>query len=265
MGVRRESVNRQSPGLAESAMGAFESQLAQLTKNRKTTKSRQGDSDDLVVYELMKRRGNEQAHHKGILETLDLLYRGLDDKEVAELTAYANQYGSIGNSIGNLINMPMNTHQGGIHKYARDKGYEYHPNTKNPTGFVQDIIEASEMPLEYRKHVLKKYLTEAVPDMNNHINDLLTADPSMQEKLDLSSVREAVEQERMAGKAMNTQMMRDYLNEAGEDVMSTGSVVGQKPFVINADEGANVYVHTNGNANDHAMMQQAFNRRRRSE
>ena len=53
--------------------------------------------------------------------------------------------------------------------------------------------------------------------------------------------------------------------EAGEDMQATGSVVGQKPFVINADEGANVYIHTNGNGNgeNHAIMQEKFNRRRR--
>ena len=64
-------------------------------------------------------------------------------------------------------------------------------------------------------------------------------------------------------KITNSQMMRDYLNEAGEDVMSTGSVVGNKPFVINADDGAKVDIYTNGNGKNQAIMEEVLNRRRR--
>jgi hypothetical protein len=69
---------------------------------------------------------------------------------------------------------------------------------------------------------------------------------------------------RMAGEAMDQDMMRQYL-ESGEDLQATGQVVGQKPIVVNADEGANVYVHTNsnGNGNGHAALQREFNRRQR--
>ena len=69
---------------------------------------------------------------------------------------------------------------------------------------------------------------------------------------------------RMAGEAMDQDMMRQYL-ESGEDLQATGQVVGQKPIVVNADEGANVYVHTNsnGNGNGHAALQREFNRRKR--
>ena len=51
-----------------------------------------------------------------------------------------------------------------------------------------------------------------------------------------------------------------YGFEAGEDLQAAGKVVGEKPIVVNADEGANVYVHTNGNGNGHAKMQREFNR-----
>jgi hypothetical protein len=266
VGARRESVDRQSPGLAESAMGAYQSQLAQLT-NRDARRKTENNSDDLIIYELLKRRGDEQAHHKSILETLDVLYRGLDEKESAELSAYLNQHGGIGNQLLNLINLPKDSHQEGIHKFARNKGYEYHSGTKNPEGMVLDMIEASKMPLEYRKHVGEQYLKKAVPEMNDYINDLLTNHPSMQEKLDLSTVREAVaaeEAKRMAGKAMDQGMMRQYL-ESGEDLQASGQVGSHKPIVVNADEGANVYVHTDGNdsGNRHPAMQQEFNRARK--
>ena len=54
-----------------------------------------------------------------------------------------------------------------------------------------------------------------------------------------------------------------YGFESGEDLQATGQVVGEKPIVVNADEGANVYVHTNGNGNGHAAVQREFNRRQR--
>ena len=172
-------------------MGSYQSQLHQITSNRKATKNRMADPDSLLVYELMKKRGDEQAHHKGILETLDVLYRGLNEADAAELTAHLNQYHGMGNHILNLINLPQDIHQGGIHPYAKQQGYEYHSRVKDPQGFALDIAEASEMPLAYRKHVGEQYIKQAVADMENYINDLLTAHPSMQEKLDLSGVRAA--------------------------------------------------------------------------
>ena len=49
----------------------------------------------------------------------------------------------------------------------------------------------------------------------------------------------------------------------GRDISdSQGQIVGEKPLVINADEGSQVFVHTNGNGNGkngHAKTQKAFN------
>ena len=64
--------------------------------------------------------------------------------------------------------------------------------------------------------------------------------------------------------------IRDFINKAegygfnmsgGRDISdSQGQVVGEKPLVINADEGSQVFVHTNGNGkNGHAKTQKAFN------
>ena len=55
--------------------------------------NRKYNSDDAVVYELMRRRGDEQAHHKGILETLDVLYKGLNESESQQLTDHLNKFG----------------------------------------------------------------------------------------------------------------------------------------------------------------------------
>ena len=208
MGARRRAVNNQSPGLAESAMESYRAQLNQATPERKATKKRLADPDDIAVYEILKKRGDEQAHHKNILETLDVLYRGLDDAQAAELTAHLEKFGPIGNNILNLINLPQDIHQGGIHPFTKAQGYEYHGRAKNPTGFALDIQEASELPLEYRKHVGEQYIKKAGAAMNDKINDLLQDHPSMQEPLDMSAVREA--------QAMKDLYQAELMKEVGE-------------------------------------------------
>ena len=181
----------QSPGYVnEKASNDYSKQLNSVTGGKVGIRK---SSDAAVVYELLKKRNNEQAHHKGLLSTLGVLYEGLDDAETAELRGYLNQFGSQGNMIGNLINIPQGMHQGGIHNYAIQKGYQIVPGRapEDQIGFALDIMEAKDMPLAYRKHVGMKYMTEAVPDMVNYINDRLTADPTMNEVLDMSSVRAA--------------------------------------------------------------------------
>ena len=233
MGARRRAVNNQSPGLAESAMESYRAQLNQATPQRKATKKRLADPEDVLVYEILKKRGDEQAHHKNILETLDVLYRGLDDAEAAELTAHLQQFGPTGNNILNLLNMPQDVHQGGIHPFTKAMGYEYHGRAKNPTGFALDIQEASEMPLAYRKHVGEQYMTKAVPAMNDKINDLLTDHPSMQEPLDMSAVREA--------QAMKDLYQAELMKEVGAgDLRNYDNLVRQnggddRQVTINAD------------------------------
>lgn len=234
MGARKGAVQRQSPGLAESAKGSYISQLNKIAKN------------DPEVYRALAPGEGEHAHHKAILNTLDVLYKGLNEAEAAELTAYLNQYGATGNHIRNLVMMPGETHQGGIHPYAKQQGYEFHPRELVSKGMVQDILDASELPLPYRKHVGGKYMKEAVPAMNDKINDLLTA-------------HYAQEGKRFAGEDAAVREVLQAI-EAGRDSQSTGAVSGEKPLVVNAGEGSRVYVHTNGNGNGHAEMQKAFNK-----
>ena len=255
MGLRARSVNNQSPGRAEQASATYQTQLNQLTGGSKARRAL--NSDDTVIYELLRRRGDEEAHHKGILETLDLLYRGLGKEESAELTGHLNQYHGMGNDILNLVNLPKDIHTGpdGIHPWAIEKGYQYHSNHK-PKGFVQDLIEASEMPLEYRKHVGERYLNEAVPAMEQKINDLLQTHPSMNKELDMKSVKDALNAEN-PGKRMAGDVLSQYMDDPE---LTTGNVSGDKPIIINADEGSSVYLHTNGkNGNGHAKMQDKFN------
>ena len=251
MDSRKYAAILQSPGTAKAAKEAYQSQLNANTSERKPTKKRVASSDDVVVNELLRRRGNEEAHHKAILNTLAPLYDGLNETQAAELTAYLSQYGAIGNNLRNLVNMPKDTHQAGIHAFAREQGFEHHPNLNNPIGFVRDIQDAASLPpassLPYRKHVGEQYMTQAVPEMNAYINDMLTAHPSMQEVLDLSSVREAMQQEAIQQAALEATGLRlagdklaKFYDQSRQDSPGTSKMV-----VVDAAPGA--YVRVNGN------------------
>ena len=227
MGARKKDVSYQSPGLAEDQSGAYQTQLNKIAKN------------DPAVYRALAAEPGDHIHHKAILKTLTPLFNNLSENEAAELRQHLNKFGGIGNHIFNLIPMPGKIHQGGIHPMAQGFGYEYHPNRKKQLGFVRDIMDASELPLAYRKHVGEQYLKQAVPDMNNYINDLLTAHYAG-ERLGISPT------------AMRDLAMRDQ--------QAQGKIVGEKPLVVNAGPDSKVYVHTggNGNGNGHAEMQKAF-------
>ena len=251
MDSRKYAVLLQSPGTAKAAKEAYQSQLNANTSERKPTKKRLANSDDVVVSELLRRRGDEEAHHKAILNTLAPLYDGLNESQAAELTAYLSQYGAIGNNIRNLVNIPKDMHQGGIHAFAREKGYEHHPNLTRPIGFVRDIQDAAEMPpttsLPYRKHVGEQYMTKAVPEMNAYINDMLTAHPAMQEVIDLSAVREAMQQEAIQQAALEATGLRLAGDKLAKfyDQSRDDSPGASKMVVVDAAPGA--YVRVNGN------------------
>ena len=62
----------------------------------------------------------------------------------------------------------------------------------------------------------------------------------------------------MAGDAISQFGGRDM------SAMTTGNVSGDKPIIVHADEGANVYVHANGKkGNGHESMQKEFGKTNR--
>ena len=92
---RKIDVDLQSPGLARSAAGSYITQVNAI--------------DDPDVRRVLMPGKGEHIHHKAILKTLTPLYKGLSESEAAELTAYLNQYGGIGNHIQNLIRVAIDT------------------------------------------------------------------------------------------------------------------------------------------------------------
>ena len=166
---RKPQVLRQSPGLVAKTDRPGPSYLTQL--NAAVNKL-----DEPEIYRALAAEAGDHAHHKVILETLDKLFEGLNEADQAALRDHiTNTHNvAIGNHIRNLINMPGAIHQGGIHTFARDMGYEIDAKN-NPKGLALEILEAATVPdVRYRQHVADKYITEAVPAMNNKINELLT-------------------------------------------------------------------------------------------
>ena len=236
---RKAQVLRQSPGLVavtDRPGPSYKTQLNALVNK----------NEEPELYRVLAAEPGDHAHHKIILETLDRLFDGLSEDDQAILRDHIRNTHkvAIGNNIRNLINMPGEIHQGGIHKFARERGYEIDAKNK-PIGLARDILEASTVPnVNYRKHVADKYITEAVPEMNNYINDLLT---------DYYNNKG-----RMAGDAIRQLSGRDMSE------LTTGDILGEKPIVVNADKGANVFVHANGkSSNNRADIQKEFGKNNR--
>ena len=126
------------------------------------------------LYKVLSKQPGEHAHHIAILETLAPLFNNLNEAGQRVLRNYINQDQAIGNHIRNLVNIPGELHQGGIHEYARRKGYEIDSKSE-PIGLAKDILAVSQGGnIKQRMAVAHRYLKEAVPDMKNYINDSLT-------------------------------------------------------------------------------------------
>lgn len=125
---------------------------------------------------------NNQAHHKAILQTIGLAFNNLenDPAGVARLRQHVNDRGySLGNSIMNLVPTPQAIHQGGIHDFALKNGYQLKTGpgktyeTQGP--LVQRLMDSSTGTIEDRIGALDAYFGEAMPALEDHLNDLLTA------------------------------------------------------------------------------------------
>ena len=108
---RKSSVQIQSPNLPSKTDRAGPSYKVQLNKivDQKT---------EPELYNVLAKQPGEHAHHIAILETLAPLFDNLNEAGQRVLRNYINQEQAIGNHIRNLINIPGELHQGGIHEYA---------------------------------------------------------------------------------------------------------------------------------------------------
>ena len=178
--MRDSAARRQSPYLSTEPITAYDRQLEAIVDKQVEPE----------VYNALKRvDGVDHVHHWAPLKTLDKLYNGLTAAEMDELTAYLEaEVGGIGNFIGNVMPIPGELHQPQIHTFMRAAGYEPQSNITDKTrayrseaalqglisSFAEDIEEASHVnSLDYRKHIAKKYLTEAVPIMKREMDTLL--------------------------------------------------------------------------------------------
>ena len=164
---RRTSVDIQSPGLPTVQEQAGKSYSLQLNK----IVDKESEAE---LYKVLSKQPKEHALHIAILETLAPLFENIDEVGQGLVRQYINQDRAIGNHIRNLINVPDYLHQGGIHTYARNKGYEIPPSGES-TGIAKEILEVSKNgSIKDRQRVANKYLKQAIPDMENYINDSLT-------------------------------------------------------------------------------------------
>lgn len=168
---RSSAARLQSPDVAAKTADAFRQQVALITD----------EHPELASWFELGGADNNQAHHKAILQTIALAFENLenDPQGAARLRKHANDRGySIGNSLMNLMPVPQEIHQGGIHDYAMKMGYQL--KTGPGKGYeqqgplVQRLIDSSTGTIEDRIGALDAYFGEAMPALTDHLDDLLT-------------------------------------------------------------------------------------------
>ena len=168
---RSSSARLQSPDVAAKTADAFRQQAALIIENH----------PELARFFELGGEENLQAHHKAILQTIGLAFENLenDPAGAARLRQHANDRGySIGNSLMNLMPTPQEIHQGGIHDFALQQGYQL--KTGPGKGYeqqgplVQRLMDASTGTIEDRMSALDAYFGEAMPALTDHLDDLLT-------------------------------------------------------------------------------------------
>ena len=235
-----------SPELYKKYSNVRDSQSVQLNDLMPTTKSsglsEKEIQENLLVQKILRPEGDEQVHHKNALSLIGIALDKADDAGKAQIYNLLEQNGiDIGDSIYNLINLPKAVHED-HHRFTREQGLEM--QGKGTKGLARKLQESTNIDstLEY----LQDYVDYGVPLIRENIDDLMTAYTQQGQK-------------RFAGEDAAAREVLQAI-EAGRDAQSTGSVSGERPLVVNAGEGARVYVHTNGNGNGHAEMQKAFSK-----
>jgi hypothetical protein len=211
-----------------------------------------------------------QFHHIMDLDSYAPYFEGLSPEDKALQIAALNQHGfypgddrrnyiglvgsqTMGNT-GRVVYMDNNEHQSDIHPRLIKLRKAYPINTveeistMNPTQRVEAMLPH----LLRDRAELHKVLDRRRPGLSDRVS---VSKRDVLDKIQEIPQRQ-MQQERMAG-----DMFKDM---SAEDMSAFGQIIGQKPIVVNADEGANVYVHTNGNGNgkSHAEIQRGFNERR---
>ena len=240
-----------------------------------------------------------QLHHRAIVSVYEPLFTGLTPNEQLALVEELQSMGvNVGNNPANITAVLADDHQGGIHTRAKNYGFEIKRDDlrakEGANAFLDKVRNSSYNEriamladlVKYGQDEVDRILSDemgyAIPSRQDQITSYQSAvnnehqgivDQYYRNKtaadMGVSSEFNQRDLTKLLSILASGEVDPTFTEKAGDKIRSVlsgknvsdsqGSVVGQKPLVINADEGSKVYVHTNGNGNGHADVQKAFN------
>ena len=243
-----------------------------------------------------------QVHHvMGVQDHLRPLIEGLPEHQQKAIMHRLLAKGVVfGQNPDNLIALSQDNHSK-VHRHMEDIGIDSNLETEK----LNVLNSIANLPYEQRLIAADTFAEQIYPAIVEQMEILGHRVPSIQDNI--NKYNASVEEERrIENRKDNIQLAKDMYGSkatidnirkirdsempiagvtspgigrmagdairqlSGRDMseLTTGNVSGDKPIIVNADEGANVYVHTNGkNGNGHPEMQKEFsktNRRFRS-
>ena len=231
-----------------------------------------------------------EVHHvMGVQDHLRPLVEGLPEHQQRAIMHRLLSKGVVfGQNPDNLIALGLDDHKA-VHRHMEDIGLDSNLEQDK----LRVINSIANLPYEQRLIAADTFAEQMYPGILQEMEKLGHRVPSIQDNID--KYNKSIEEERiLENRKDNIQKAKDiygskFTNESlrqirdsltdeetkskvkrmAGDVLSqymndpelaTGNVSGDKPIIINADENARVYLHTNGkNGNGHAEMQGKFN------
>lgn len=229
-----------------------------------------------------------EVHHvMGLQDHLRPLIQGLAEHQQKAIMHRLLAKGVVfGQNPDNLIALNEGDHTK-VHRHMEDIGIDRARNLVNSIAnlpYEQRLIAADTFAEQIYPAIVEQMqiLGHEVPSIQDNINkynasieeerrienkkdNIQLAKEMYGSKATIDNIRKIRDSEMpIAGAASPgvTRMAGDAIRQlSGRDMsaLTTGNVSGDKPIIVNADEGANVLVHTNGkNGNGHADMQKEF-------
>tara|TARA_R100001510_G_scaffold57714_1_gene67088 strand:- start:3465 stop:4361 length:897 start_codon:yes stop_codon:yes gene_type:complete len=240
-----------------------------------------------------------QLHHRAIVSVYEPFFTGLTPNEQLALVEELQSMGvNVGNNPANITAILADDHQGGIHTRTKDYGFEIkrddlrakeganefldkirNSSYNERVAMLPDLVKYGQDEVD---RILRDEIGYAVPSRQDQIRKYQSAVDTEHRGIVDQYNRNKIATDMGISPEFNKRDLTKLLSiltsgevdpsftgKAGDKIKSVlsgknvsdsqGAVVGQKPLVINADEGSKVYVHTNGNGNGHSEVQKAFN------
>ena len=231
-----------------------------------------------------------EVHHvMGVQDQLRPLVEGLTDHQQKAIMHRLLSKGVVfGQNPDNLIALGLDDHKT-VHRHMEDIGLDSNLEQDK----LRVINSIANLPYEQRLIAADTFAEQIYPGILQEMEKLGHKVPSIQDNID--KYNRSIEEERlleikkdgirkakqMYGSKFTNESLRqirdsltdeeitpkvkrmagDVLSQLlGEGELTTGNVSGDKPIIVNADENASVYLHTNGKkGNGHVEMQEKFN------